>query len=89
MFPTNFDQSNGCLDPPPGVELEDCSALCVWQGHDLAGRPMIVSCWKPTAEELEEINRTGRVWLLQWGYTIPPSAISGLVPFDESRDESF
>lgn len=88
MFPTNFDESNSFLDPPEGVDLEDCTALSVWQGPDTVGRPMIVSCWKPTAEELAEINRTGRVWLMVWGGMTPPAALSGLNPFvHESNDE--
>ena len=45
-----------------------------------SGIPVVVSCWKMTAEELAEINRTGRVWLVVWGVTQPPVSLCGEKP---------
>lgn len=81
MFATNFDESNHVLDKPPGMDREECEALSVWVGPLPNGFPVVVSCWKPTAEELEEIKRTGRVWLMIWGPTMPPAVLLGVSPF--------
>lgn len=60
--PTNFDESNIVMDPPPGVSQDECSSINAFtDGHHF------ITCWKVTAEELEEINRTGRIWLCQLG----------------------
>lgn len=36
-----------------------------------------ISCWRLTLEELEEVNRTGVVWLSTFSTTPPPVMISG------------
>jgi len=46
------------------------------------GQTVVVSCWKVTAEELAEIQRTGRVWLMVWGVTMPPVALCGVKPIE-------
>jgi len=79
MEPCGFAESNAVLSRPP--DMEDCDALSVLRGQDLQNRPVVVSCWKVTAEELEEIKRTGRVWLLLWGPSMPPATVSGIKPF--------
>jgi hypothetical protein len=43
--------------------------------------PVVISCWKVTQEELEEIQRTGRVWLMVYGVTMPPVVLCGVRPF--------
>lgn len=80
MVPSNFPQSNDCLSPPEGVDLDDCSVLSVWRGT-VDRQPVVISCWKPTKEELDEINKTGRIWLWIWGTTMPPAALTGSDPF--------
>lgn len=93
MFPTGFDEENGVLHPPPGVDIEEVQMLSVWRGgiKDIeTGKlsPVVISCWKPTKEELEEINKTGRVWLYIWGETMPPASVGGQNPFKlaETKD---
>ena len=39
-----------------------------------------ISCWELTAEELAEVQRTGKVWLHVWGVH-PPVCVSGESPF--------
>lgn len=85
MFPSTFPQSNHVFDKPAGMTDRLCEALCVFCGVNPEGFPIVVSCWKPTAEELAEINRTGRVWLMTWGRTMPPVTVLGLTPFIEDR----
>jgi len=81
MEPTNFDESNKFLDKPQDMSYDDCSVLNVWQGLTIdSEQPCTVSCWKVTQEELEEINKTGRVWLMVFGGGMPPVMVCGLKP---------
>jgi hypothetical protein len=81
MIATAFDEENGVLDGPPGSTSEEVAPLSVWRGAMQDGRPCVISCWKPTKEEMEEIHRTGRVWILVLGYSMPPIAPTGCNPF--------
>lgn len=87
MFPASFNESTEYLSRPPGMTDDECGPLAVWRGHQQLSSdprdriPVVVSCWKPTQEELDEIIRTKRVWLFIYGETMPPAAIGGLDPF--------
>lgn len=82
MFATDFEQSNTVFDKPKEMSREECSALNVWCGLNLQKESIIISCWKPTKEELEEINKTGRVWCIHYGSGLQPHALLGVNPFD-------
>jgi len=84
MIPTSFDESNAVLSKPADMTHEDCECLSVWVGRYADGGPAIVSCWKLTREELEQINRTGRVWLHVFGPAMPPVALETKHPFKET-----
>lgn len=82
MFPSDFDESNHVLDKPGDMDREECDPLCVEIGTVRVGfgdtpLPVVQSCWKLSAEELEEVNRTGRIWLTIVGRTMPPVMLSG------------
>ena len=81
MIATAFNEENGVLDAPPGVSPEACSMLSVWRGEMEGGIPVVISCWKPTPEEWEEMRRTGRVWVIIQGHTMPPIAPTGINPW--------
>lgn len=81
MIATAFEQDNGVMHPPEGVDPDQCAALSVFRGVDQYGNPIVVSCWKPTPEEWAEMKATGRVWLVVWGGGMPPVALSGQSPF--------
>ena len=81
MIPSSFPESNNYLNPPDGVDVNTCQVLSVWQGPSADGVPLVISCWKPTKEELEQLNRTGRIWLYVWGATMPPVALLTKHPF--------
>ena len=87
MFPVAFDEANLVLDKPPGMSREECEPLNVYQGEMPDGGPVLISCWKLTREELEEINRTGRVWLLVYSSTTFPVALTGIKPFTPAEPE--
>lgn len=64
----NFKGSNKTYGPPPGVPEDQCASL-----HVFTNGKCIVSCHQLTPEELEEINRTGKVWQSVWsGQTLFP-----------------
>ncbi len=81
MEAASFDEANLVLGPPPGMTEEQVGSLSVWRGAYADGRPVVISCFKVTKEELEEINRTGRVWLHVFGVTMPPVWLGGRNPF--------
>ena len=86
MEPANFDEANLTLGPPPGMTETEVQSLRVWRGvtgNDEAEKqaPVVVSCWRVSAEELAEITKTGRVWLHVYGRTMPPVWVEGLSPF--------
>lgn len=74
MIPCSFEQSNRVLDGPPGIECDPLS-ICDVVFDD--GRVGILSCFKFTEEEWEEVKKTGRVWLLVSGSSMPPVSLSG------------
>ena len=86
MYPVSFDESNGVLGEPAeihGIE-SNCQSVC-FSNHN--GQPVVISCWKMTKEELEEINRTGRVWMGMFGTVAPPMWLSGTKPFLKGTNE--
>lgn len=82
MFPAAFDEANAILSAPDGMTHDECDPLEVCRTQTPDGKTVVISCWKLTADELERINRTGRVWLMIWGQTMPPIAVLGESPFE-------
>ncbi len=80
MTPTEFEEQDAILS---GEEL-GVQNLPVHVGDDC-----IVSCWEPSKEELEEINRTGKVYLCVVGTTHAPLFLTGakadLWPVEEGQ----
>lgn len=79
--PCSFDESDEVLDKPPDMSVDECSPLSILRVSNGSDVPTVISCFKLTAEELIEVNRTGRVWLGVYGFTMPPAYISGVKPF--------
>ena len=82
MIPCSFAQSNRCLGRPADMTEEQCDPLSIADAQLPDGTPLIVSCWKLTKEELDEFNRTGRIWLAVCGHTMPPVILSGTSLFE-------
>jgi hypothetical protein len=78
MIPSSFTESNTFLDKPVGFFEDQCVPLAVFKDNRQDKLPVVISCWKMTREELEEIIRTGRIWLVVCGETMPPVMLSGL-----------
>jgi hypothetical protein len=91
MNPTSFEQSNGIADTPEDVTPEDVVPLSVFRGginlQSGLQVPIIISCWKLTKEELELINKTGRIWLWIYATQMPPVSVEVKSPFESQPAE--
>lgn len=85
MIPSSFDEANQVIDKPHDMTRSECGALDTWVGQDTDSNPVVISCWKMTKEELEEVNNTGRVWCFHYGNYLQPHALSGHHPFGEGK----
>ena len=90
MIPTSFDESNAIIDKPKDMTREQCEPLNIWRGPFMIDNEnfaaSIISCWKLTKEELAEINRTGRIYLIVIGPGMPPVILSGHKPAFPSEE---
>lgn len=84
MLATAFDQENCVLDAPESMGVDQCEPLSVWQGKLLSGFEAVISCWKPTKEEIEQLQKTGRIWLIVYGKKMPPVSLQTVSPFESS-----
>lgn len=76
MVPASFDESNAVLGKPEGMTDEQCPPLSVLRVMSSDSIPLVISCWKLTKEEVEELLKTGRLWLIIYGMTMPPVALT-------------
>lgn len=83
MIAASFPQSNVVYDKPLNMSRDDCEALSVFKGKDANGVDVIISCWKPTQEELDEILATKRVWCWHFGNHLQPHCVTGTNPFGD------
>lgn len=86
MLPVDFTGRNKIYTKPGGWTDEQCSDLPVWEGNapiDDQGNtaPTIISCWKLSKEDLEEIQRTGVIYLSVSGTGMPPVSLFTENPF--------
>ena len=54
---------------------EQCGDLPVFKGRDSLGYPVIISCWKLSKEDIEDIQRTGEIYLTITGEVMPPVSL--------------
>lgn len=80
MIIQDFKEKNFTFTAPP--DMPDCQPLPVFTDGSVS-----VSCWLPTAEELEAIMAGGPVWLLVYGLGggHPPVSVTAIRPFQESK----
>lgn len=75
MLPTTFEGSNFTYKKPEGMSDDQCGDLPVFRGTDPAGTPVIISCWTFSYEDLQEIAKTGRIYLSIVGNAMPPVSL--------------
>jgi hypothetical protein len=81
MLPTSFPEQNFVYSKPSSMTDEQCMDLNVWRGKTSDNFPAIISCWKLSKEDLEEIQRTGVIWLSITGNGMPPVSLFTENPF--------
>ncbi len=86
MYPTAFEGSNAVLDAPEGCPVP-VGPINVCRAVNEDGIPTVITCWKLTQEDLDEIIRTKRVWLGAMGLSMPPVWLSGERPKLEARED--
>lgn len=70
MIPVKTEYANivftaeGCEDLPGTLAVNE------------NGTPEIETCWELSTEELEQVNKTGRIYLYVMGRSIPPMALT-------------
>lgn len=72
MRPIHPRATYDVLDATPGGSIEDCTALVITRVQFPEGLEAVVSCWLPSAEELELLNLGMPIQLLVWGRTHSP-----------------
>ena len=84
MKPIHFEQANTVFTAPPGMTDAECGPLPAFvHRDDTCG--FSLSCWQLTAQEMQEINRTGRLWLFVSDPGQPPVSIQTRDPFKEEE----
>lgn len=86
MLPVSFEGQNKIYTRPENWSDDQCMDLPVFQGWSAIDEkgtmmPTITSCWRLSKEDLEEINRTGQIWLTITGCGMPPVELSTEPPF--------
>lgn len=74
--------NNDVLRAPPGVPIEECSALAITRIVYPGGEPAVASYWMPTADEIARLNAGKAVAVVLMGHTHPPLFLA--VDGDES-----
>jgi hypothetical protein len=89
MKPINFKQQTNVLQKPENMTDEECAPLPA-AVISLNTGPIIISCWEPSIEELEEINKNKKVWLTLFTISHPPVDVSGFNPFitNDKKEEA-
>jgi len=86
MEASGFHESNHVLGPPEGATEEQVHSLACFVGVDEGDYNVVVSCWRPTQEEINEIQRTGRIWLTVMGNSMPPVRMQAFKPFKKEGE---
>lgn len=81
MLPIDFPERNKVFTKPDSMTYEECSDLPAWVGQTPYATPLIISKWKLSKEDIEEINRTSELWLKVVGSVQPPVELSTEYPF--------
>lgn len=80
MIACSFDEANCVLDKPLNMTYDQCEVLSVCKAVCPEGTPVVISCWKLTEKEKQEIAKSGRVWVVVLGDTMPPLIPTGHKP---------
>lgn len=92
MKGVEFPEQTTVYGKPKGWKEEDCYGLPVSQAFygnsDGNGVCCLISCWQLTPEEMEEVKRTGKIYLSITGSGMPPVSLYTENPFSEDYDKA-
>lgn len=83
MIPQRFPESNTVMRRPAGMTEEQCADI-----HAYTNGQQVITCWRPTPEELVKLNLGEPVWLSLMGPTMQPAHVTAHHPFVASVDTS-
>lgn len=83
MDAVEFKEQNLVFRKPNDMTDKQCRSLPVYKGKTDEGYPIIVSCWKLSEEDLEEVKKSGLIYLSMLSEGIQPVALSVASPFKE------
>lgn len=65
MIASRFPESNITFEAPPGWTEDECHSIDGFIGHygTEEGRPVVITAWRPTPEELVKLNLGEPLWL--------------------------
>lgn len=63
-----------------------CESLPVIRAQDAEGKPLLVSAWELSADEIVEVLKSGQVWLIVQGERQPPVSLTAQYPFQETGE---
>lgn len=75
--PIIFPQAKLVLRAP--YQLREIPAYCF---VDADGQPQVLSKWALSQKELDEVRRTGVMWVTCFSATHPPVMLGGIDPFE-------
>lgn len=85
MLPVDFPNRNLVYTKPEGWTDDQCMDLCVHKGvQPLEGgsvSPVIISCWQPSKEDIEAINRGEPIYMGVLSAAQPPIWLTTENPF--------
>lgn len=73
MRPINFEQANKRFNPPAGTRPGEVTPVMAYMPPD---RSFILTCWVPTREELEALNRGAAIVLHVLSNQLPPVSLT-------------
>lgn len=78
-FPKGYPRNHTWLGPEPGIgDLPVHLRVHRSKSHPQQATTESISCWRLSPAEIEEVKRTGRVFLSVWGRHPPVSVYTAL-----------
>lgn len=74
MLPVHFEGARE-IKKPESMTDEECSSLSILQGMTTDGAPFTLSCWKPSKEDIESINRGEPIWVRVLSHVVNPISL--------------
>ena len=88
--PINFPGANIRMNAPEGQE-DKVSDIVAYEGGCNCGgcASQVITCWRLRPEELEQVKKTGVVWLYISGSAMPPAYIGTENPFPKEPSDDY